>query len=500
MPGSAQQQEVTAASLEAFFARYRRDPVAFVREQFVPSPTISDDQLDLLNDVGRAVRGEDKRYISVVSGTSTGKTACLAWLVLWGLSCHSRARIPCTASTRIQVLRNLWGEIRRWHPYLRPLFQQLIDIRATSVRQTDNEECFAEAIASQKNKPENFQGIHCNFLMFLMDEASGIPQSIFDAAEGNCTSVTNEVAGGCALLICTGNGNYASGPFFETHHKNARYWKHRSWSSRNSPFCGKDYITRQEEVYGPGSNQIRIRIDGLFPTDDPDTLIQHDWAQSAVGREIREPTTVQRIAGLDPKGAGGDTIGFCIRQGHRAYGFDEWPRSFEEAQIAGRLVQMYRNGEFDLVCVDAIGVGSGVCSMLEQAGVPHRRVNVGAAAMKRALECYRLRDELWWEAREWFRAGDVGIDVADSDVARNIVEKAIHELTTPKYAVQSNGRIVVESKDSLRRGERLGYSPGLADAFCLTFADLVPVIRENRPYFNALPSVATMGGGFWDGE
>lgn len=47
-------------------------------------------------------------------------------------------------------------------------------------------------------------------------------------------------------------------------------------------------------------------------------------------------------------------------------------------------------------------------------------------------------------------------------------EALISELTTPLYSFTSSGKIVVESKDDLKkRGVR---SPDLADAFLLTFA------------------------------
>lgn len=463
--------------------RYQSDPLAFVNEQFERPPGLSKDQLRLFDAVKRAIRGEGQRYISVVSGTGTGKTATLALLVLWAVATHSRAKIPCTATNFRQVQTVLWPEMHRWHPLMRPLFRDMVSIGATQVEQVGNKECFAFIKASSEFNPQGFQGVHSPFVMFIFDEASGIPQSIFDAAEGSCSHVGSAMKG-VALFICTGNGNLASGPFYDTHHKNAHHWAHMSWSSRNSPFCGTDYIRRQEEMFGVDSNQVRIRVDGKFPKDDSDSLILHDWVEEAIGRDVQELPTTKRIAGLDPKGSGSDTIGFCIRQGKIAYGFCEWPTAYEEAQIAGKIVEMYRKKEFDEVNVDAIGVGSGVCSILEQEGIPHRRVNVGMAAMGRAEMCNRLRDEVWWEAREWFRSGNVKLE-SDDKLA---LDKVIHELTTPHYANKGNGKIVVESKDSLKHTERIGYSPGLADALTLTFATLVPLNREQHIYFNDVPT------------
>lgn len=467
------------SQLVPLVARYRLDPLAFVREQFDPAPRLSADQEKLFLAVRDALHGKEKRYISVVAGTTTGKSAAIALLLLWALCVHARAKIPVTATTFQQVKTILWTELWRWHPQLRPLWRPFVTLTSTEASQTGNPECTAFIKAASENNPQAFQGVHSQFVMFVFDEASGIPQSIFDAAEGSCSHVGSEGVPGTALFLCTGNGNLASGPFYDTHHKNAAFWNHMSWSSRNSPWCGPDYIARQEALYGKNSNQVRIRVDGLFPLDDPDTLIKHDWAQSAVGRDIREPKTVKRLLGLDPKGSGSDSIGAAIRQGRRIYGAEEWPSSFEEVQIAGRAIQMYKDGLYDEAFVDCIGVGSGVCSMLEEAGVPHHRVNAGAAPSDPARFA-RNRDELWWSTREAFRARDCAIDPGETETSRAFAEKLVEELTVPKYANNSSGRIQVESKESLKKAARLGHSPGLADALCLTFDKTSPLTRDAR--------------------
>jgi len=72
----------------------------------------------------------------------------------------------------------------------------------------------------------------------------------------------------------------------------------------------------------------------------------------------------------------------------------------------------------------------------------------------------RLRDELFWNAREWFEARDCKIP---NDAA------LIQEITGIRYKYLSNGKLKVESKDEMkRRGQR---SPDVADAFVLSFAE-----------------------------
>lgn len=489
---------------EDLIERYRDNPLLFVREIICPK-IVSPDQESALRAVGDACMGKGKPYISIVSGTGTGKTAFLSWLVLWAVATHPMAKIPCTATNYTQVQTLLWPECMRWHAVMEPVFRQCITISATQIQQTGNKESFAFIKAAVAQNPQGFQGVHSQFVLFVFDEASGIPQSIFDAAEGSCSHAGSVGMDGTALFVCAGNGNLASGPFYDSHNKNRAAWKCLSFSSRNSPFCGADYIARQEALYGKDSNQVRIRINGQFPKDDPDTLILHDWAEEAKTRDIREDRRTLRVAGLDPKGSGSDSIGFCIRQGKVAYAFEEWPNNWEEAQIIGRVMQLRKEGAFDEINVDCIGVGSGICSVLESQGVPVRRVNVGSPPCFHPERNRRLRDDLWWEAREWLRARDSRLhagprpDAPATPEGTAFLEKLVHELTVPKYAPDASGKIVVESKDSLRKAERLGRSPGLADSFCLTFATRLPVSRDNRAFLREAHRRHQAGmDAFWD--
>jgi len=131
-------------------------------------------------------------------------------------------------------------------------------------------------------------------------------------------------------------------------------------------------------------------------------------------------------------------------------------------QLTGLIVEEWRlTHEHDRpseILVDVIGLGAGVVDRLSELGLPVRGVNVGetAAISDRFM---RLRDELWFRARDWLAEGSAKL--ADDDAL-------IAELTAPKYKIESSGKVKVEAKDEMKkRGLR---SPDLADAFCLTFA------------------------------
>jgi hypothetical protein len=89
----------------------------------------------------------------------------------------------------------------------------------------------------------------------------------------------------------------------------------------------------------------------------------------------------------------------------------------------------------------------------------------------------KLRDELWWCARDWFRSLEVKIPNDG---------KLIAELTLPTYGFTSSGKTKIESKDEIKKrtaktASSVGKSPDRADALCLTFATGVMVTRKERP-------------------
>jgi len=146
-------------------------------------------------------------------------------------------------------------------------------------------------------------------------------------------------------------------------------------------------------------------------------------------------------------------------------------------QVAGLILDEYRKTKDDEgkttddtpseILIDVIGLGAGVVDRCNELGLPVRAVNVGeSAAVKERF--MRLRDELWFCARDWLAGGSAVLPKDDALIA---------ELTACKYKITSMGKVQIESKDELKK--RGLPSPDLADAFILTFAGgLDPIERE----------------------
>ena len=127
-------------------------------------------------------------------------------------------------------------------------------------------------------------------------------------------------------------------------------------------------------------------------------------------------------------------------------------------QTVGMVVNEAKLDRPAEICVDTIGLGSGVADRLREQGFNVKDVNVSESSAMNP-NANKLRDELWMSAKDWLSTRSVKLP--KDDMLRM-------ELVAPRYNFTSSGKLVVESKDSMRkRGQR---SPDLADAFCLTFA------------------------------
>lgn len=170
-----------------------------------------------------------KRRVSVRACHGPGKSALDAWTILWFLFTHFPTRIPCTAPTSHQLEDILWAELHKWHREMLPEFRSFISPKAGIVEWTDApKESFAIARTARPEQPEALQGFHCENLLFVLDEASGIAENIFEVSEGALTEPG-------ALVLMTGNPTRASGYFYESHTRMRHLWYTMRVSHADSP-------------------------------------------------------------------------------------------------------------------------------------------------------------------------------------------------------------------------------------------------------------------------
>ena len=404
------------------------------------------------------------------SGHGVGKTTLFSWIVLWGLCCRPDIRIPVASNSQDQLRQTIWPEISKWHKKLPEELRSIIDIQAEKiVNKLDPESCFAVARTASKDNPEALQGFHGEFVLFLVDEASGVPEIVFEIALG-ALSTDNKSEGGAerAMFILAGNPTRNSGYFHASHNKNANSY-HCFHVPSFDVQRATGHIERVEETYGRGSNAWRIRVEGRFPIAADEVIIPLEHAEAAVDREVK-PIPVMPIWGLDVARFGDDRSALAKRQGNVLLEPIQSWRNKDSIQLASIIRREWENTENRdrpyAIMVDVIGVGAGVYDILKNMGLPAHGVNVGESPSSMD-NCLRLRDELWRMGGDWFKKRDVSIP---NDPV------LISELTNVTYTFTVTGKFAAERKEDMKK--RGLDSPDLADAFLLTFAGPTIAIED----------------------
>lgn len=435
---------------------WRADPVLFVR-QVLGVTFIEPWQVTALQNYAK------QPHISIRSGHGVGKSAFLSWCIIHFMTCYFPCKVPCTAPTAHQIEDVLWGELALWR---RKMHKGLADLfEVTSERmylKMAPDECFAVARTARKENPDALQGFHSENIMFLVDEASGVPDEIFQPLEGALSTPG-------AKSIMAGNPTRPRGYFYDSHHRNREHFCAMRVSCHESSRVSQAYIDKMKAQYGEESNVYKVRVLGEFPDESADVLIPLSVAEGSVERDVEITDHVMPVWALDVARYGECLNALSKRRGNTlTEPIITWGNVSTMITV-GRLYAEYEGTPPEdrphEIIVDVIGVGAGVVDRAIELGLPVRGVNVGEAPPQTDFKRYQnMRSYLWWAMREWFMAQDCKIPKEGSD-------QLISELTDVHYSLTSSGKIAIEGKkDMLERGVP---SPDRADSLMLTFAGAI---------------------------
>jgi phage terminase large subunit len=370
--------------------RSRDNPLLFVTDVLGAKPEPW--QAEALQAVGQHDR------VSIRSGHGVGKTTLEAWLILWFLLTRQNCKVPVAANSQDQLRDTIWPEIGKWHRTLPDALKAMIDVQAERIVIVhDPEGAFAVRRTASKDNPEALQGFHAEHLLFLIDEASGIPDIVFEVGMGALSTPG-------AKVVMAGNPTRTSGFFYDTHHSLRDRWQTMHVNCLDV-HRAQGHIEDIRAKYGESSNAWRVRVLGEFPTADDETVIPLELVQSAVGRSVSS-LEYYPVWGVDVARFGDDRTAIAKRQANRLLEpIIHWS-GIDLMATAGRIKAEYDGTSYDMrpseILIDAIGLGAGVYDRCRELGLPVRAINVGEAAATRD-NCMRLRDELWFKGREWFQ-------------------------------------------------------------------------------------------------
>ena len=454
-------------ALGGLLAEWGGDPLRFVKGAFpwgegelVGQEGPDAWQADILASVrdGKLGTGEAMR-LAVASGHGIGKSALVAWLILWSLVTREDTRGVVTANTESQLRTKTWPELAKWHRLC--LFKHWFIYTATalySANATHQATWRIDAVPWSKTNPAAFAGLHNQGkrLLLVFDEASEIDNLIWEVAEGALTDKDTEI-----IWVAFGNPTRNSGRFRECFGRFRHRWAARQIDSRTARMPNKAQLAQWVEDYGDDSDFVRVRVKGQFPRAGSTQFIAGDVVAQAVAVEPTCGLYDPLVVGVDVARFGDDQSVITFRRGRDAKAIpSQRYRGIDTMQLAARVAAAVSDKKADAVFVDETGVGGGVVDRLRQLGYTVVGVNFGGKAdgpVEGEL-CGNKRAEMWARMRQWLKSGGAIPD--DPDL--------ITDLTSVEYGYTIHNEIQLEKKDDMKK--RGLASPDDGDALALTFA------------------------------
>ncbi len=335
---------------------YADHPVEFVEDIIQATPDL--EQAKVLRSVAA------NSMTSVRSGHGVGKSTVEAWTVIWFMCTRPFPKVPCTAPTQHQLFDILWAEVSKWLRNNKALSNELVWTKEKVYMRGYPEEWFA--VARTASKPDALQGFHAEDLLFIIDEASGVADSIFEPVLGALSTP------GARLLMC-GNPTQLSGFFYDSHNKNRANYSTFHIDGRKSKRVPQDFVQTIINMYGENSDVFRVRVAGEFPLQEDDVFIPLALVEASIMTEYRprpHPTLVH--IGCDVARFGDDktVIGFKVDEKVTLYkkrqGQDTMKTADDIIMLGEQLVSRHKLQEPIPVKVDDGGVGGGVVDRLRQ--------------------------------------------------------------------------------------------------------------------------------------
>jgi len=474
-------------------AKYHDDPLGFVMWAFPwgePNTTLAQElgpepwQVAQMQRISAKLKaGGDLGCMieeDISSGHGIGKSAMVAWLILWAISTHEDTRGVVTANTDTQLRTKTWAELSKWYQLF--IAKHMFHLAATAIYIKDDKirekSWRIDAVPWSENNTEAFAGLHNQGkrLIVIFDEASTIADSVWEVARGALTDARTQI-----IWCRYGNPTRTSGEFHRMCTQPKRNEYHRV-DAREVSFTNKQLHKEWAEDYGEDSDFYRVRVKGMFPRAGYANFISPELTTGARRRRLSESTykPFQKILSVDPARFGDDFTVITLRQGLHVH----WQVSmsgYDGHQVAARVHEMLRgdlgrpvserHDALGAACVayDANGNGADLDTALNNM----RKSNIITTPLipvmwgqpaKDDKHYFNQRSECWGKMRDWLENGSIPDD-----------DDLCNQLTSLDYGYDALFRIQLQSKKDIKKNG--GKSPDKADSLALSF---VPELIDRK--------------------
>lgn len=419
----------------------------------------------IAENIARVARGEAPTVYkcAVSSGRGPGKSALVAWITLWFMSCVIGGSSVISANTDTQLTSKTFGEIGKWKTlclsgYWFDKIQKKLspqDWFANEIKKhlrIDDTKYYAEGILWNEDNPDAFAGEHSSIGMLLVfDEASGIPAPIWKVSDGFFTEKTIY-----RFWFAFSNPRRNTGNFYECFHSHRAFWRTRQIDART--VTQKDQAIYSEIIakYGEESDEAKIEVKGQFPSQGERQFISRAIVQEAIERQLEKyDDHAALVLGVDPARYGDDSTVIRFRRGRDARSIPPTVlKGADNMRVANVVAGLIDDHDPDAVFIDA-GAGTGIIDRLREMGYKVIEVWFGSASEKEEYADHRT--ELWAEMRDWLNGAMI-------DNVRELTD----DLTGPEYEFQGReDKIKLEAKEKMKK--RGLASPDHGDALAVTF-------------------------------
>ena len=428
------------------------------------------------------------RRVSVRSGHAVGKDYVAAVASLCFLYLNGPSKVINTAPTDRQVINVMMSEIGRIYKNAKVNLGGDLWTHKITFKEPD---WFLLGFKTKDKKPEDWTGFHSPNLMVVITEASGIDQVTFDAIEGILT--------GNSRLVLIFNPNRTSGEAYQST-RSPLYKKFKlnclnavNVRAKKILIPGQvDYEWIDEKINKPGwvveidksgvkkekhdfkwngkwyrpNDLFLVKVLGEFPRATEDTLIPLSWVEMANERwrELKGKGKGSLRLGVDVAGMGRDLTVNAFRRSNVIEEFKVYSRQDHMVTVGKVKNELTERG--DAAYVDALGEGAGVFSRLAEQEVNAICVKYsfsakGLSDLTGQRTFANMRAYIYWAMRD-------ALDPSfNGDLALPPVDELTQDLTETRFKVRSNGDILIEEKDDIKK--RLKRSPDYGDSVANTF-------------------------------
>jgi hypothetical protein len=510
------------------YIRYQRDPIGF--GESILKENYTEDIKIMMESV------RDNVTTVSISCNSSGKSYTAASLALWHCMCFPNSLTVTLAAPPERNLKAiLWGEIaKKFYRHKDTLFQGYVyNIMDLSSPHGSN---ITGVTIPQSGPPEEREarvsGRHAPYLMFICDEADGIPEPVFKGIEA-CMS------GGEIRLLCMFNPRRSAGSVYRMirdgranvvhltafNHPNVKTGQNLipgavtrditvkrinectvPLPSHQEPdgFCfevpeflaGSIAVDNNNREFPPlpaGWRKVKdqepqffYQVLGQYPPTGEHQLIQKDWVDAARNRwdlytakfGDEPPLGIRPLLGLDVADMGEDSSCLCMRYGNWVAPLIKW-KGLDPSDSADRTAEIAKVRKSANVFVDSIGVGASVAPLLRKKGIKATRIMVSERPISNPREERRTdKEQLKHKFNKlrdelWWKTRE-WFESGEAMIPPD--EQLMEELLIMTYSEHPvTGRLVVLPKDKIR--EALNRSSDAADSLVLTMATKPPPPR-----------------------